>query len=517
MQEMLDKKMNIEEQEKRFSKTWKGTLVFSILLLVLAVACIGFGGIILLLLHDSEFMYSGIALIGLGLVHMFLAIWGISFSHKKQADACSNGVLIYASGPSHKVVLVCFWIVSTCALAVFLISILVCIADMIPGIIFGIMSAASFFLIYYLLSARRNIRVVLQGTTIEQINAFGRRRVYDKTEIKKVIKNAPINVGAYGYRYCGWEVYDWNDEKLFTLSETMVNFSAVEPFFEGKIRDFQESNEGKEVEEWKETEAGKTEQALTEASGSSFQQTHLKQIQIAAWVLFTVDLLIGTTVVLIYRNTDWIKSKYYFLIMELLPLTFFLFAWIFRDVVVWDDDSGRYLWVHKRAEVPKRYVNISVMLMVLILCNMLLAMRPLQILLECIRGGLSMFFLWLVFALILILISFGCVGRKRLKLYTQWCFILIFSAITAWGMTDITFLLTAKAPDHYAAEVVKTGESHSHRGGTSYYVVVILENGTEQRIQVAKSVHSAAERGEPLVVCEREGILNTEFVTVHVP
>lgn len=506
MQEVKMTKSDIEEQEKRFSKTWKGTLVFSILLLVLAVACIGFGGVILLLLRDPESMHSGIALIGLGVMHIPLSIWGICFSQKRQSEACSDRILIYDSGLSYKVVLVCLWMVGACALFFFLLSILICIVYAMPGIIFGIMSAAFFFLMYYLFSTRRNTRVILQGTTIEQINAFGRKRVYDKAEIKRVLRNAPVYIGGMGYRYCGWEVYDWNDKKLFTLSETMVHSSAVESFFEGKIEDFQELVEMKEAGEREE------EQALEEASGSSFQRKHLKQIQIAARVLFAVDLLMGAAIVLIYGNTDWIKSKYYFLIMELIPLTFFLFAWIFKDVVVWDDDRG-----HKRAAVPKRYVNISVMLLVLVMSNILLVIRPLQIQLECIKGGMSMLFLWAVFALTLILISFGCVGRKRLKLYAQWCFILIFSAVMAWGMTDITFLLTAEAPNHYVAEVVHTGEAHSRRGGTSYYVVVILEDGTEQRIQVAKSVYSAAEQGEPLVVCQREGILNTEFVTLHLP
>lgn len=376
MQEVKMTKSDIEEQEKRFSKTWKGTLVFSILLLVLAVACIGFGGVILLLLRDPESMHSGIALIGLGVMHIPLSIWGICFSQKRQSEACSDRILIYDSGLSYKVVLVCLWMVGACALFFFLLSILICIVYAMPGIIFGIMSAAFFFLMYYLFSTRRNTRVILQGTTIEQINAFGRKRVYDKAEIKRVLRNAPVYIGGMGYRYCGWEVYDWNDKKLFTLSETMVHSSAVESFFEGKIEDFQELVEMKEAGEREE------EQALEEASGSSFQRKHLKQIQIAARVLFAVDLLMGAAIVLIYGNTDWIKSKYYFLIMELIPLTFFLFAWIFKDVVVWDDDGG-----HKRAAVPKRYVNISVMLLVLVMSNILLVIRPLQIQLECIKGG----------------------------------------------------------------------------------------------------------------------------------
>ncbi|MCM1496335.1 MAG: hypothetical protein NC089_11130 [Bacteroides sp.] len=503
MQAMLKEK-DREEQEKRFEKTWIGTLVISILLLVLSALCMGAGGLFLFLFQDAETIHSGIALMSLGLLHIPLAIWGISISKKRQADA-GFGILIYDSGLSYKVVLACLWLVSICALAVFLLSVLLCIAAVVPGIIFSIMSAAFFFWTYYLFAARRNTRVVLQGTTIEQINAFGRRRVYDKTEIKRVLRNAPIHVGAHGYQCCGWEVYGQNDKKLFTLSETMVNFPAVEPFFEGKI------------EEWQEAMEWKTEQELAEASGSSFQRKHLKQIQIAAWILFAVDLLLGAIVVLIYRNTDWIKMKYYFLIMELLPLTFFLFAWMFRDVVVWDDDSGRYLWVQTKKSRLKRYVNISVMMMMLILCNLVLVIMPLTIQMVCIKGSLSIFFLWVVYALILILISFGCVGKKRLKLYTQWFFILFFSAVTAWGMTDTTFFFTSKAAKHYAAEVVKTGESHSYRRGTSYYVVVMLKDGAEQRIRVAKSVYQAAERGESLVICEREGILDTEFVTVHLP
>lgn len=511
MQEVNMSKHDIEEQEKRFSKTWKGTLAFSILLLVLSVACMGFGGGILLLLRDPESMHSGIALIGLGMIHISLSIWGISFSLKRQWDACSDRILIYNSGPSHKVVLVCLWMVGACALVVFLLSVLVCIADTVPGIIFGIMSAAFFFLMYYLFSNRRNTRIVLQGTTIEKINAFGRKRVYDKTEIKRVLRNVPIFVGGIGSANCGWEVYDWNDKELFTVSETMVNFSAVEPFFEGKIQDVQELVEMKEAEE------EKTEPVRREISGASFQQKHSKQIQIAAWVLFAVDLLIGAAVFLIYGNTNWIKSKYYFLIVEFLPLTFFFFAWIFKDVVIWSVGDARYLWVHKKERIPKWYVNIDTMVMILMVCNLLLGIMPLIYQLQCIKGGLSMFILWLIFFLTLLLVSFGCVGRKRIKLYGQWIIILIFAATSAWGVTDTTFLLTRKPPDHYTAEVVKTGESHSSRGGTNYYVVVLLKDGREQRIMVTKSLYSAAEQGEPLVVCQREGIWNTEFVTLHLP
>ena len=511
MQEVKMTKSDIEEQEKRFSKTWKGTLAFSILLLVLAVACIGFGGVILLLLHDPESMHSGIALIGLGVIHIPLSIWGICFSQKRQSEACSDRILIYDSGLSYKVVLVCLWIVGACALVFFLLSILICIANAVPGIICGIISAAFFFLMYYLFSNRRNTRVVLQGVTIEQINAFGRKRVYDKTEIKRVLRNAPVYIGGMGYRYCGWEVYDWNDKKLFTLSETMVNFPAVEPFFEGKIQDFQELVRMKAAGE------EKAEPVRREISDSSFQQKHSKQIRIAARVLFAADLLIGVAVFLIYGNTDWIKLKYYFLIMELLPLTFFLFAWIFKDVVIWSVADAHYLWAHRKERIPKWYVNIDTMVMILMICNLLLGIVPLMYQLQCIKGGLSMFILWVIFFLTLTLISFGCVGRKRIKLYAQWIVILFFAATSAWGMTDVTFLFTRKEPDHYAAEVVETSVSHSYRGGTSYYVVVLLKDGSEQRIMVAKSVYSAAEQGEPLVVCQREGILNTEFVTLHLP
>lgn len=511
MQEVKMNRNDIEEQEKRFTKTWKGTLIFSILLLVLFTACMGFGAVILLLLHDPESMHSGIALIGLGMIHIPFSIWGICVSQKRQSDACSDRILIYDSGLSYKVVLVCLWMVSACALIFFMLSILLCIANIVPGIIFGTISAFFFFFMYYLFSNRRNTRVALLGTTIEQINAFGRKRVYDKTDIKRVLKSAPVYIGGIGYQYCGWEVYDQNDKKLFVLSENMVNFSAIKPFFEGKIQDFQE------LVEMKEDEEGKTEPVRREISGASFQQKHSKQIQIAARVLFAVDLLIGAVVFLIYRNTNWIKSGYYFLIIELLPLTFFLFAWIFKDVVIWSVGDAHYLWVHRKERIPKWYVNIDTMVMILMVCNLLLGIMPLIYQLQCIRGGLSMFILWLIFFLTLLLVSFGCVGRKRIKLYAQWVIILLFAATCAWGMTDTTFLLTRKPPDHYTAEVVKTGESYSRRGGTTYSVTVVLQDGSEQRIMVTKSVYSAAEQGDPLVVCQREGILNTEFVTLHLP
>lgn len=495
---------NRTEIEKRFQKTWKASLVFSILLIVLSVCCIGLGSLFFLL-HESEAIRSGISLILLGAIHIPFGVWGISFSRQQQLEIRRDMIFVYRSAVDYKLLLGCSWFIGVCALIFFVIGFFFCVINGMTGIFFGLISAGIFFGTFYCFSSCRKERVVLDGNTMEHINAFGKKRVYDKSEIKWLLKNVPVPNGRGGCRYKGWALWGDDDEQIVMLYERMVNISRVADAFGDRIRDFREIN-GK-----------KQEKILKESARDSFQTEHLKEIRIASRILFVVDLLIGAAVIFVYRNTDLLKTQHYYLLMELIQLTSFLFAWIFKDVVIWDDPSGRYLWSGSREQTKRYYVDIFVLQIMMLCLNMLFVILPMLVNLQCTRGSQSLFWVWLIFALLLTLISFGCVGRKRLKLYRQWLAILFFSAEAAWGMTDVTFLLTCKEPIHYVAEVTSTGKTHSYRGGTQYHAYVILRDGTEKRIMISQSVYRVVNDGEEVVICEREGILNTEFVTIHLP
>lgn len=495
------KAMNEMEQiEARFIKPLKGPLVLSVLMLAVGGLYLLWGGL-LLFADFNEYLWSGISILILGVSHIPFGIWGISFSKKQDIEILPGTIVVYDDAVGiRRVLLGCGWVLWLCTILLSAIGMLLSTVKGIAGMIMTIFVILFFFCTFSLFSLLRK-RVELYGNTIKYVNSFGKVYTYHKSEVKCVLQNAPYTTGRYYTEYNGYAVLGLDDKKLFVINCKMVNASGFVREFEERIKDY---------------DTVKHEQ-LNKSYGEvkSFQTEHVKEIRIASWILFAVDLVLGIGFSLVYGNTDWITKHQYYLFMNLIPLTFFVFAWIFRDVVIWNNEGKE--WLKKKEWLKQHYVNISVQALTIMFFHVFLVTFPLLRSMQCIKGSFMMVVVWFVVFALLFSVSAACVGWKRLKFCMQWMGILIVAVEISIGTTQVIFLETSSTPTHYTAEVIETSEHHGRRSSTSYYARTILQDGTEENIWVSKSVYDAIQEGKEVVVCNRKGILGTEFVTIHMP
>lgn len=479
--------------EKCFIRPLKGPLVLSVLTLITGVLYLLLGGLFLFA-DSNEDLWYGISILILGVSHIPFGIWGISFSKKQNIEILPGTIVVYDGRVGNRrallgygwVLWLCTFILSTIAMFISTVS--------IAGMVVTVFVILFFFCSFALFSLLRK-RVELYENTISYVNSVGKVVTYHKSEVKYVLQNAPDG------RYYTYEVLGVNDRRLFVINNKMVNASAFVREFEGRIQDYDK--------------VSNKQRNMSYGEGKSFQTEHVKEIRIASWILLAVDVAVGIVLILVYGSTDWLEARQYYLFMGLIPFTFFVFAWIFRDVIIWDDEGKELL--KKKGWLKNHYVNISVQTLLMMFFHAFLVTCPLLRTLHCIKGLSMMFVVGFAVFVLLFGVSTARVGLKRLKLGWQWLGILIFSVGISIGTTQLIFYETSSTPTHYTAEVIETSEHHSYRSGTRYYVRTILQDGTEENIWVSKAVYDEIQEGNEAVVCNRTGILGTEFVTVHMP
>lgn len=104
------------------------------------------------------------------------------------------------------------------ALVAFVIMFIVILLEEEISIYLEIVPIVFFMLSAYVLAAVYIWRIDVDGNTISYRNMFGRRTVYDISEITRVVA-IPKSAGAFGYKYKFFN----EEKKLFTIDENTDN------------------------------------------------------------------------------------------------------------------------------------------------------------------------------------------------------------------------------------------------------------------------------------------------------
>ena len=234
------------------------------------------------------------------------------------------------------------------------------------------------------------------------------------------------------------------------------------------------------------------------------EKNAVKEIRRFGRKLFVLDV-IAKIIFTLLHEMHFINHSYY-LIMIIISLNIFAFAWIFRSVVVWGGTKkGKY-------PAGANYISIgeSPPIWILMLLDTFFVGFPLTYKIQCVHGQERMIFAGVAVFLVLFLISVFRIGYKDSKI-VEWAIIGIFSAIFSLLLTIAVFYSTSSAPVYYQTVVWDSGEDDG------YCLQVLLRNGEKQWLTVTKPVYEAVKDGGIVKLSERTGIFDTEFVEVYLP
>lgn len=236
------------------------------------------------------------------------------------------------------------------------------------------------------------------------------------------------------------------------------------------------------------------------------EKNAVKEIRRFGRKLFILDIIAKIILVLLHEM-HFINRGYY-LIMIIISLNIFAFAWIFRSVVVWGGtQKGKY-------PAGENYISIggSLPIWILMWLDAIFVGLPLSDKIQCVHGQERMVFAGVAIFLALFLISVFRTGSKDSKI-DEWAMIGIISAFFSFFLTEAAFWSTSSAPVYYQTVVWDVGQDDG------YCVQVLLKNGEKEWLTVTKTVYEAVKvkDGRIVTLSERTGLFDTEFVEVYLP
>lgn len=242
----------------------------------------------------------------------------------------------------------------------------------------------------------------------------------------------------------------------------------------------------------------------------TFQRRHFRQIRLAYRIINVLNL-VTAVVLLVLLKADLIKVRYFYLIVAILPMDIYLFSWIFHKVVIWKDPG--------KTRLPKDYICLGLHspVFVLILFDALFVLGPMLCNFQCIRGEKTMLWSILVLFAVLSFLSlffFIRQNRKNMRKIEPYIIIAMISISYSWILTSAVYYTASRPPVFYPAVVESTSQGR-HRDGTSYYIMVFLRDGSRHRLLATENTHKYAENHTVVLICERDSLFGTQFVSVH--
>lgn len=477
----------MERVEKRFNHTLKGPLFLSALSVCFGMIMLLLGGLGMPEKPALPLLCSG-SLILLGACHAVLGGWGVFFSRKQGREFFQTMLVVYE--PAYT--LAFGWILYILAAAFSVSSSFFCLKDTPNGTesLFGAcFSVILLFLAFWCFCDYRCRSIILYHGNVEYTSSFGRRKSFYRGEVRDV----RWNPAAEGFR-----MLSMDGKVLFRFERNMVNADLLMESFSYVF------------DVWKQRTMEQKETALKAESGKQ-QETkpstgYVRMVRIGGWLLFFLDILlmVGLTIL----TPDVVPARYYFLLVELIPLDFFVFTWVFKDVVA---ELNYARWKKQARAWKKTHVPIIVRQLVLAFLNFLLPISSLMIMMHCVSGTYKVFLVGLFLFVCLMYVSVRCLGFEKSRI-SQLLLMACVAAVCCYGITLAIFRAGTSKPVHYEAEILTYYQSDGN-----YYAAVKLKDGTEERLEIFDYVYEKIDAGGQVVVCERTSWFDTRFVYVHLP
>lgn len=481
--------MDTQEREHlygQFSKRQTGMLIVSILFIVLGAGSLFFGGVgtvgqILKGTCGWFLIISGLGMTGLG-------VWGITFSRKREIEIPVYGIVVYET----KLGLIIAWIAWGIGMIFAVVSFLMACCDESACWIPGICALIFLFGCIVCFSDYRQRRIIVSETIIAGATAFGKAYSYSKSEVYSL----KLSESKGGYIACSAD-----GKKIFGFENNMVHAEEL----------YRELS-GDRFAGWQ--EAGEKVIAQLEVDWNpedeTWQTEHVKGIKKGLYCLFAVNVLLIIFLLFLCPNTV-MKFKYRLLVVELQPLSFIIYGWIFSDVIKWTgaaDNSVTREWKEKHISMAPAYIFIFI--------NLLLVTTILFTKVNLIAGESHLYVLMGILTAVLwgiTVLRTPKIPFRKLTLGIHLFVVLVLSMGIVYGMV-LVFARPAEYT-HYPAQIVKTSVSRGK--STSYYATVILADSRKKSVEVTHSTYEDIEHGKQKVVCENESIWGMRFVTLHDP
>lgn len=421
-----------------------------------------------------------------------VGIWGISFSRRRELDFTSLELLVCEK----KTISVCAWFAYFSGLVLMLFSFFLACADESSCLIAALSGMAVLFSGILLFSSYRNRRITIHGNQIIGANILGQTYSYSKSDINDI---------RFALATGGYKIFDNYNKMLFRFETNMKNADKLFAALDGSSYcDFTAS-----VAETKHKLQQKFE-INWNTDNESWQTQHAKKITTAFRVLVVVNVLLTIFLFFICPST-LLKFKYRILLIQIQPLLYFFFAWIFNQSVSWlgtKDANASEEWKMKHVSLGWGFVHGALILI-------FLSSDILPIKVNLVSNATTVYMAEIVLTVILGGISFFRAYKMPGKIITA--IIIGFASVsTAMGLIPAAIYAAADPASntHYPAQILSTKESRS-RYNTSYYARVRLRDGRKHVIEISSPTYNDIESGAAKLVCENTAPFDIIFVSLH--
>ena len=346
----------------------------------------------------------------------------------------------------------------------------------------------------------RNRRILMNESRVWGATAFGRNWTFSKSKIHET--GLQISAG-------GFIAKDASGRTLFRFENNMIHAKELFHALEGTLpealtKDWDEQD----LEDWK-----KAREEQWDPSQETEQNQQAGKIRRGYRILVFINLALFIFL-FFFCPVSLIKGKYQFLLIQLLPVTYFIYGWIFNHVMTWmplSDMNASAEWKEKHAGMGFVFIHLGILLF-------LVTEMTLSPLLNYLAGGWIVYtgalLLTVVFLIITIRRTRGMPHRILTPVTAAFLF-LIYSI----GVMPALTLATAHSSkiNHYPAEVVRLWEDEDSKYVDRYYSELLLPDGTKTEVRLFHSVYEDLLAGEDKTVCDQTGLFGIRFISVHDP
>ncbi|WP_029233251.1 hypothetical protein [Butyrivibrio sp. VCB2006] len=239
-----------------------------------------------------------------------------------------------------------------------------------------------------------------------------------------------------------------------------------------------------------------------------------KKIVTVEKVLSALVIVAQILIIILYHFDVWTSQKKMILALGLLPWVRYIYALIFAKLTCWDEANAKSDDLHIRSTAAWKETHIEFFHVFSFFQGFILLydMLTLFCIAQTYKGFSKILILWgLIWLLMMVIGYFRIEEINKGKQMLYYGFMMaIFIGLT---VNSTCYYLSSPAT-HEECTFVSKSYSHSTKGGTTYYVTVKLQDGTEYESMVGSDLYKKAEETK-LVTCHREGPFGIEYLRVH--
>lgn len=422
-------------------------------------------------------------------------VWALRVSGKHEADFTGAKIVVYES----KLGLFLGWLLYIIGAVLSVVVIVLAVDEDGGSMIVSLLTLLLFFGWAACASDYRNRRILMNDSRVWGVTAFGKNWCFSKSEIDKV--GLQLSVG-------GFSAKDFHGKTLFRFENNMIHSKELFQALGGTLPTvFSEDWQEHGAEEWK-----KAREVQWDASQETVQTLRLNKIRLGYRILLFTNLSLFVFLFFLCP-TSVISLKYQLLLIQLLPVSYFIYAWIFNQVMTWlplSDVNASADWKAKHIGMGFVYIHVG-------LCMFFVTDMTLSRHVNFVTGEWTLYagtvLLTVIFLLITIVRTKGMPHRILTPVLTAF-FFLIYSL----GATLALIMAVSPSSDvtHYPAEAIRMWENEEDYFD-DYYAEILLPDGTTAEVSLFHSIYEDLQEGESMVVCDHTGPLGIRFVSVHAP